>query len=460
MVDRYPDRSAETTLERPLEVVVDPVRARFSAWYELFPRSTSPDRRRHGTFARRHRPPAVRRRAGLRRPLPAADPSDRPPVPQGRATTTPRSSAGDPGSPWAIGGAEGGHTAVHPELGTLDDFDAPREGGARRAASRSRSTSPSRLRPTTRGSREHPRWFRAPPRRHDPLRREPAQEIPGHLPVRLRDARTGGRCGTALHERRSRSGSSTASRSSASTTRTPSLRRSGSGDRRDQARPPGRDLPGRGVHRGRKVMYRLAKLGFSQSLHLLHVAQREAGADRVLHRAHDAAGRRVLPPELLAEHAGHPARGPAGGRPAGVRRAARARGDARRRTTASTGRRSSWASNAPREPGSEEYLDSEKYQVSALGPRRPDRLAAADRARQPRSGARIRRCSSNDTLRFHRDRQRRSCSPTQAVADGDEHRRSSSSTSTRTTRRAGIARAALGAARHGRRTSRSRCTTC
>ena len=50
VVDRYPDRSAETTLERPLEVVVDPVRARFSAWYEMFPRSASPERWRHGTL--------------------------------------------------------------------------------------------------------------------------------------------------------------------------------------------------------------------------------------------------------------------------------------------------------------------------------------------------------------------------------------------------------------------------
>ena len=55
-----------------------------------------------------------------------------------------------PGSPWAIGGAEGGHDAIHPELGTLKDFD-DLVAAARKAGSRSRSTSRSRPRPTTRG---------------------------------------------------------------------------------------------------------------------------------------------------------------------------------------------------------------------------------------------------------------------------------------------------------------------
>ena len=51
LVEKYPDRSLETTLEQPLAVTVDPVRARFSAWYELFPRSASVDPNRHGTFS-------------------------------------------------------------------------------------------------------------------------------------------------------------------------------------------------------------------------------------------------------------------------------------------------------------------------------------------------------------------------------------------------------------------------
>ncbi|MGH9582791.1 MAG: maltotransferase domain-containing protein, partial [Bryobacteraceae bacterium] len=48
---RYPDRSFASRFERELLLVVDPVRARFSSWYELFPRSTAPEPERHGTFA-------------------------------------------------------------------------------------------------------------------------------------------------------------------------------------------------------------------------------------------------------------------------------------------------------------------------------------------------------------------------------------------------------------------------
>ena len=58
---------------------------------------------------------------------------------------------GDPGSPWAIGDAGGGHDAIHPELGTLEEFDSLVAARARSTASRSRWTSPSSAPPTTRG---------------------------------------------------------------------------------------------------------------------------------------------------------------------------------------------------------------------------------------------------------------------------------------------------------------------
>ena len=66
------------------------------------------------------------------------------------ATTRSKPSPGDVGSPWAIGSDEGGHKAIHPELGTLEDFAAAGRARARARASRSRSTSPSSARPTTR----------------------------------------------------------------------------------------------------------------------------------------------------------------------------------------------------------------------------------------------------------------------------------------------------------------------
>jgi starch synthase (maltosyl-transferring) len=117
-----PDRRTSTTYAHILRVTVDPVRARFSAWYEMFPRSCTTDPSRSGTF----------REAEARLPDIAAMGFDvvyLPPVhPIGRTHRKGRNNSlltepGDPGSPWAIGSAEGGHTAVEPGLGTLDDFD-------------------------------------------------------------------------------------------------------------------------------------------------------------------------------------------------------------------------------------------------------------------------------------------------------------------------------------------------
>jgi starch synthase (maltosyl-transferring) len=117
-----PDRSQSTTYHRTLQVVVDPVVARYGAWYEMFPRSCTPDPTRSGTL----------REAEARLPEIAEMGFDvlyLPPVhPIGRTHRKGRNNAlvaapGDPGSPWAIGAEEGGHTAIEPGLGTFDDFD-------------------------------------------------------------------------------------------------------------------------------------------------------------------------------------------------------------------------------------------------------------------------------------------------------------------------------------------------
>ena len=115
-VDRYPDRSVESTLNSPLEVVVDPVRSRFSAWYEMFPRSASPERWRHGTFRDViDRLPYVKRLGFDVLYLPPIHPIGRH-FRKGANNAT-EATASDPGVPWAIGGPEGGHTAIHPEPG-------------------------------------------------------------------------------------------------------------------------------------------------------------------------------------------------------------------------------------------------------------------------------------------------------------------------------------------------------
>ena len=121
LAKEYPDRSFAATHPVELSVRVDRDRARYSTWYELFPRSFGPATGAHGTF----------KDCGAVLPYVAAMGFDVlyfPPIhPIGRGrrkgpNNSLIASAGDVGSPWAIGALEGGHTAVHPALGTLADF--------------------------------------------------------------------------------------------------------------------------------------------------------------------------------------------------------------------------------------------------------------------------------------------------------------------------------------------------
>ena len=100
--------------QRPVPAVGRPAPGRVRRLVRVLP----PQRGRPG---RGGQAPPGRRRDGLRHRLPAADPPDRHEPPQG-AEQHADSGPDDPGSPWAIGSPEGGHTAIHPELGTLDDF--------------------------------------------------------------------------------------------------------------------------------------------------------------------------------------------------------------------------------------------------------------------------------------------------------------------------------------------------
>ncbi len=116
-----PPRHQMTLYAKMLKVVVDPVKARFSAWYEMFPRSCGTTPGAHGTFADcEARLPYI---AGM-----GFDVLYLPPIhPIGTThrkgrNNTPVCGPDDPGSPWAIGAVEGGHTAVHPELGTIAEF--------------------------------------------------------------------------------------------------------------------------------------------------------------------------------------------------------------------------------------------------------------------------------------------------------------------------------------------------
>lgn len=118
---RADEKNGLTRYEGEPAVVVDRLAARFAAWYEMFPRSQSGSTERHGTFR------DVIARLPYVRDLGFDVLYFTPIHPIGRTNRKGRNNSltpgpDDPGSPYAIGSAEGGHTAIHPELGTLDDF--------------------------------------------------------------------------------------------------------------------------------------------------------------------------------------------------------------------------------------------------------------------------------------------------------------------------------------------------
>ena len=117
----YPLRRMETTYDLGLTVKVGRVKERFSSWYELFPRSASPDIDRDGTFMDVEALLPRIQELGF-------DVLYMPPVhPVGYRNRKGRNNAteameGEPGSPWAIGAKEGGHKAILPALGDIDDY--------------------------------------------------------------------------------------------------------------------------------------------------------------------------------------------------------------------------------------------------------------------------------------------------------------------------------------------------
>jgi starch synthase (maltosyl-transferring) len=160
LMDAYADRSHATT-STALRVRVDRERARWGAWYEMFPRSAGSDPSRSATFAEAcHRLPAI---ADL-----GFDVVYLPPIhPIGRTfrkgrNNTPEPRADDPGSPWAIGSADGGHTAIEPSLGTFDDFAAFRDEAERLGLELALDLA-FQCSPDHPWVRAHPEWFRHRP---------------------------------------------------------------------------------------------------------------------------------------------------------------------------------------------------------------------------------------------------------------------------------------------------------
>jgi len=157
LVSRFADRSRATMFQPEHRVTVDRERARFSAWYEMFPRSCSPAPGRHGTFSDCET--RLDYIAGM-----GFDIVYLPPIhPVGVTARKGRNNSliaheEDPGTPWAIGSSEGGHKSVNRLLGTLEDFRAfvrkTRERGMEVALDIAFQCSPDH--PYV---KEHPEWF-------------------------------------------------------------------------------------------------------------------------------------------------------------------------------------------------------------------------------------------------------------------------------------------------------------
>jgi len=395
LASKYAERSRATRFARELAVWVDRERARFSTWYEMFPRSASDEPGRHGTFR------DVEKRldyvAGM-----GFDVLYLPPIhPIGtthrkgvnNATTA---APGDVGSPWAIGGKEGGHKSIHPELGTPEDFRhlvaAARAKGVEIALDIAFQCSPDH--PYV---RDHPEWFRTrpdgtiqyaenPPKKYEDivpfdfdtedwraLWEELASVVEHWIGEGVRIFRVDNPHTKTfdfwewLIERVHREHPDVIFLSEAFT------------------RP--------------KVMARLAKLGFTQSYnyfpwrnHKWELTEYFTELTRTELAEYLRPNLWPNTPDILTE------RLQVGGRPAFVQRFVLAA------TLGASyglyGPAFELCEATPREPGSEEYLDSEKYQLRHWDLERPDSLreliARVNRIRHQSPAL-----QHNDTLRFH-----------------------------------------------------------
>jgi starch synthase (maltosyl-transferring) len=158
LMARHADRKHAVRYDRELQVMVDRERAAFSAWYEFFPRSCTNDAARHATFKDCEARLAYVAAMGF-------DVVYLPPIhPIGRTNRKGKNNSiactpQDVGSPWGIGAEEGGHKAVHPQLGTLEDFRRfvarAQEHGMEVALDVAFQCSPDH--PYV---KQHPKWFR------------------------------------------------------------------------------------------------------------------------------------------------------------------------------------------------------------------------------------------------------------------------------------------------------------
>lgn len=122
LIEKYPIKLLLSEYDKVLEVFVDRPLAEFSSWYEFFPRSQGESIEQHGTFKDCiDKLPYVNKLGFNVLYLPPIHPIGQT-FRKGKNNSL-KAEAHEPGSPWGIGSSEGGHKAIHPELGTFEDFE-------------------------------------------------------------------------------------------------------------------------------------------------------------------------------------------------------------------------------------------------------------------------------------------------------------------------------------------------
>jgi starch synthase (maltosyl-transferring) len=183
LMDQYPDKKFAVSHQKELRVWVDRGKALFSTWYELFPRSCSKDPNRHGTFEDCERLlPEIARMGFDILYLPPVHPIGR--MNRKGKNNVLENNPDDLGSPWAIGSKEGGHKAIHPQLGTIEDFERlimkAKDHGIEVAMDLAFQCSPDH--PYMKG---HPEWFRWRPNGTVQFAENPPKKYEDIIPLNL-----------------------------------------------------------------------------------------------------------------------------------------------------------------------------------------------------------------------------------------------------------------------------------
>ena len=240
------------------------------------------------------------------------------------ATTRSVAAPGDPGSPWAIGSAEGGYTAVHPDLGTLDDFDRF-VGAARRLGLEVALDFAIQCSPDHPWVREHPEWFFHRPDGTIKYAENPPKKYQDIYPLNFQCEDRARALGRDAADPRVLDRPRREARSAWTIPHTKPVRFWEWLIRDVQDAHPEVIFLAEAFTRP-KMMRVLAKAGFTQSYTYFTWRNDKQELTEYLTEITTPAGRRVLPRQPLAEHARHPPRDAAARRPAGLQDAPRARG--------------------------------------------------------------------------------------------------------------------------------------